>query len=208
MRGPCCTGLQPDSCPYARALPGVRGVAAHSPLFNVQWWVLLPISAKCMVWSHWYPFGIRLLFTNPSPQLLITCTCEVLFARGGFPRLLCCLLLLKALVPLFWPSISHQSIAEIHILEQFLALHPVPSTHNIYTCPKHRAYSKCFQETTFYLGVSSLFLDLPSTLHICMLWHILAGGRWRKPPILESHFKHLTERKVFILCLVWSQRLA
>lgn len=131
MRGPCCTGLQPDSCPNARALPGVRGVAAHSPLFRVQKWVLLPLSAKGMVWSHWYPFGIGLLFTNPSPQLLITCTCKVLFARGGFPCLLCGLVLLKALIPLFWPSISHQSIAEIHIPNWFplSTPFPAPTTH-------------------------------------------------------------------------------
>lgn len=173
MRGPCCTGLQPDSCSNARALPGVRGVAAHSPLFHVQQWVLLPLSAKRMVWSHWYPFGIGLLFTNPSPQLLITCTCEVLFARGGFPCLLRGLVLLKALIPLFCPSISHQSIAEIHIPSWSPALHSLPSTHNTYICSNHRAYSNCFQETAFSITSELSLLPWSDSQHCtAVCWSI------------------------------------
>lgn len=180
MRGPCCTGLQPDSCRSARALPGVQGVAAHSPLFCVQQWILLPISAKRMVWSHWYPFGIRLLFTNPSPQLLITCTCEVLFARGGFPCLLCCLVLLKALIPLFWPSISHQYISpsDSCLSTPF----PAPTTYRTLQSIGH--IPTVSRKLPFPLpGSYPAFPGL--TLNTAPLYvaAYFSGGLWRKPPI-------------------------
>lgn len=154
-----------------------------------------------MVSSQRYPFGTRLLFTNPSPQPLITCTWEVLFARGGFPCLLCCLMLSKALISLFWPSISHQSITEIHIPEWF----PAPTTYRSIDIGHISAVSR---KLSFPWSWSySFFLGL--TLSTALPWATLEKnhpeGLWRKAPILECHFEHLVDSKFFIPHPVWSQ---
>lgn len=164
---------------------GGSGLLPRSLLFCVQQWMLLPISAKCMVWSHWYLFGIRLLLTNPSPQLLITQTCKVVC----------------------WLSCAIK-VHDWNTFSRVIPASPAYSQHPQRIDPsKSPGIFQLFWRNCLYLRVTPLSLDSPSALHSCTLQYILVTGL-EEIHTLECHFENLTHCKFFILLMVWSQRLA
>lgn len=140
--------------PMPELCRGFGELLPRSPLFCAQQWMLLPMSAKCTVWSHWYPFGIRLLLTNPSPQLLITQTCKV----GLLSRL----------------------VIKVHCWNTFswvIPASPAYSQHPLRIDPSKSLgmFQLFWRNCLFhYLRVTPLSLGSPSALHCCTLQHILA----------------------------------